>query len=79
MNDYSFAVKLHAPDLEPRIRHPLILDAFDDLNTGEYLELTNDHDPKPLRYQFMIEREGQFTWDYLESGPTLWRVAIGKK
>lgn len=42
------------------------------------MELTNDHDPRPLFYQFQIEREGTFSWEYLEKGPELWRVAIGK-
>lgn len=79
MNDFQFAVKLHAPDIDPRIRHPRIFEVFDGLQSGEYMELTNDHDPKPLQYQFMMEREGQFSWEYLENGPTRWRVAIGKK
>ncbi|MHB1250237.1 MAG: DUF2249 domain-containing protein [Polaromonas sp.] len=38
----------------------------------------NDHDPKPLYYQFDAEHPGEFTWDYLESGPETWRVRIGK-
>ena len=40
--------------------------------------LVNDHDPKPLFYQFQAERAGQFEWNYLESGPTVWRVEIRK-
>ncbi|WP_026905783.1 DUF2249 domain-containing protein [Paucisalibacillus globulus] len=79
MSEIQFSKKLHAPDIEPRIRHPRIFEVFESLNSGEFMELTNDHDPKPLQYQFMMEREGQFTWEYLEDGPTLWRVAIGKK
>lgn len=42
------------------------------------MELINDHDPRPLHYQFMIEREGEFEWEYLEEGPEVWRVAITK-
>ena len=42
------------------------------------MELTNDHDPKPLYYQFLMERENQFTWEYVEEGPDLWKVVIGK-
>ena len=33
------------------------------------MELINDHDPKPLYYQFMMERTDEFTWEYLEEGP----------
>ncbi|WP_085992617.1 DUF2249 domain-containing protein [Oceanobacillus senegalensis] len=79
MSEKQYAVKLHAPDIEPRIRHPRIFEAFDGMNSGEVMHLSNDHDPKPLRYQFMIEREGKFEWEYLEEGPNLWRVAIEKK
>ncbi|MDR7525880.1 MAG: DUF2249 domain-containing protein, partial [Armatimonadota bacterium] len=45
---------------------------------GEAFELVNDHDPKPLYYQFAAELPGQFTWQYLEQGPEVWRVRIGK-
>ena len=39
--------------------------------------LVNDHDPKPLYYQF-AERAGAFTWQPLEEGPEVCRIAIGK-
>ena len=79
MSNIQFAVKLNAPDIEPRVRHPRIFEAFDDLQSGELLELAKDHDPKPLLYQFMMERADTYTWEYLENGPDQWRVAIGKK
>ena len=62
----------------PRERHPLIFGAFDRLQPGDGLLLINDHDPKPLFYQFQAEAEGEFTWDYLENGPDVWQVRIGK-
>ncbi|MCU9600837.1 DUF2249 domain-containing protein [Pallidibacillus thermolactis] len=77
--DIQFTAKIFAPDIEPRVRHKQIFETFDRLNSGEFMELTNDHDPKPLYYQFMMEREGEFSWAYLQDGPDLWRVAIGKK
>lgn len=40
--------------------------------------LVNDHDPKPLFYQFQAERTGEFTWEYELQGPKEWRVRIGK-
>jgi uncharacterized protein (DUF2249 family) len=40
--------------------------------------LVNDHDPKPLRYQLEAENTGEFSWDYLEQGPEVWRVRIGR-
>ena len=62
----------------PAQRHPRIFNAFEDLAPGEGFILINDHDPKPLYYQIKFEREGQFTWDYLEQGPQDWRVRIGR-
>ncbi|MAU10646.1 MAG: hemerythrin [Anaerolineaceae bacterium] len=63
----------------PRDRHPLIFQTFDALADGAGFELVNDHDPKPLYYQFLHERPGQFTWQYLEQGPSTWRVAIRRQ
>jgi uncharacterized protein (DUF2249 family) len=62
----------------PAKRHPMIFEWFDKLQSGESFILVNDHDPKPLYYQFQAERTGTFTWEYLESGPETWRVRIGR-
>jgi uncharacterized protein (DUF2249 family) len=62
----------------PRERHSLIFQTFHALAANEAFELVNDHDPKPLYYQFAAEHPNQFTWDYLEQGPEVWRVRIGK-
>ncbi len=62
----------------PPQRHPLIDATFDSLQPGEAFVLVNDHDPKPLYYAFHCERPGRFTWEYLEQGPDVWRVRIGK-
>ncbi|MBX6351258.1 MAG: DUF2249 domain-containing protein, partial [Clostridia bacterium] len=29
-------------------------------------------------YQFAAEEPGRFTWEYVESGPEVWRVRIGR-
>ena len=42
------------------------------------LELHNDHDPMPLRFQLENTRGNIFTWEYLERGPELWRIKITK-
>jgi uncharacterized protein (DUF2249 family) len=63
----------------PRDRHPLIFQIFDLLAAGEGFELVNDHDPKPLYYQFLHERPNQFTWEYLKEGPQVWRVVIRRE
>jgi uncharacterized protein (DUF2249 family) len=62
--------------IPPRERHPTIFSTFRSLAEGQAMELVNDHDPKPLYYQFQAEMPGRFTWDYLEAGPDTWRVSI---
>jgi uncharacterized protein (DUF2249 family) len=62
----------------PARRHDLIFDTYEGLAPGDAFVLVNDHDPKPLRYQFEAEHPGDFSWEYLESGPEVWRVRIGR-
>lgn len=62
----------------PARRHELIFETYDALAPGTGFELVNDHDPKPLYYQLAAEHPDQFTWDYLEEGPAVWRVRIGR-
>ncbi len=70
--------KLDVRSEPPARRHDLILGTYKNLESGAGFELVNDHDPKPLWYQFSAEFPDQFTWDYLESGPEVWRVRIGR-
>lgn len=60
----------------PREKHPTIFKTFDALGVGDAFELVNDHDPRPLRYQFQAERPAAFGWTYIEQGPQVWRVRI---
>lgn len=57
-------------------RHPLIFAKFDSLGMGGSLRLLNDHDPVPLHGQFDNLRPGQASWEYLERGPSLFRIRI---
>ena len=75
----NFDAQVDARKYEPKDKHTVIFDTYDGLNSGETMELINDHDPRPLHYQFMAERSEQFEWRYLEEGPDVWRVAITKK
>ena len=67
-------MELDVRQIPPRERHPRIFALFDRLMPGEGFVLVNDHDPKPLYYQFQAERPGQVDWSYLEEGPEVWRV-----
>ena len=64
--------------IPPREKHPTIHRTFDALAPGERFVLINDHNPKPLLYEFQAERPGAFTWTPLEEGPEVWRIEIGK-
>lgn len=69
---------INVSEIEPRLKHPTIFKKFDELKPGESMTIHNDHDPKPLYYQLLGERGNIFTWEYLEEGPQLWRIAIAK-
>lgn len=47
--------RLDLRDIPAPKRHPKVHDAFEDLDSGEALTLVNDHDPKPLFYEFQAE------------------------
>lgn len=64
--------------LVPAQRHEKIFQLVDELAHGTSFVLVNDHDPKPLYYQLEAEHPKQFSWIYLEKGPAVWRVEIGK-
>jgi uncharacterized protein (DUF2249 family) len=76
MSTAAQSTTLDVRALAPRERHPLIFTTFRNLPAGGTMQLVNDHDPKPLYYQFQAEMPGTFSWDYLESGPDTWRVSI---
>lgn len=42
-------------DIPPAERHPKIFEAFDQVPSGEALQIINDHDPQPLYYQMAAE------------------------
>ncbi|HTN64284.1 MAG TPA: DUF2249 domain-containing protein [Devosia sp.] len=64
--------------LVPAQRHAKIFELVGALAPGGRFILVNDHDPKPLYYQLEAEHPQQFSWTYLEQGPEVWRVEIGK-
>lgn len=71
-------VELDVRAIAPAQRHGQIFEMFAALSAGAAFELVNDHDPKPLYYQLAAEHAGEFDWAYLQQGPTIWRVRIGR-
>jgi uncharacterized protein (DUF2249 family) len=74
----SAAKEVDVRTLVPAQRHAKIFQLVDALAPGASFVLVNDHDPKPLYYQLEAEHPSQFSWTYLEKGPAVWRVEIGK-
>ncbi|HAX03767.1 MAG: hemerythrin [Tenericutes bacterium GWC2_34_14] len=64
--------------IPPKDRHDMIFNTFFNLGVGESMMLINDHDPKPLYYQFSIEYPETFEWIYQTKGPEMYEVMIKK-
>jgi uncharacterized protein (DUF2249 family) len=62
--------------MRPAERHEKIFQKWDNLKPGQTLKIINDHDPKPLRYQFEAEYTDMFEWEYEQQGPVDWIVNI---
>lgn len=60
-------------------RHPLIFDRFTALPPAGSFVLVNSHDPKHLRQEFDRDHPGTYSWDYLDTGPAVWRIQITKR
>lgn len=78
MSNATIKTTVDVRAVPPPQRHPMIFGTFNQLVAGEAMLLVNDHDPKPLFYQFQAELGDIFTWDYIEQGPEVWRVRIGR-
>ncbi|ATY84175.1 hemerythrin [Kyrpidia spormannii] len=74
-----YAAVLDVRRFAPADKHRTIFFVWEALPPGEQLLLINDHDPKPLYYQFSAEQTNRFDWNYVEEGPTEWRVQLGKR
>ncbi|MFU8786103.1 MAG: DUF2249 domain-containing protein [Candidatus Izemoplasmataceae bacterium] len=69
---------IDATEYIPKEKHPAIMKLFFSLEVDESMLLINDHDPKPLYYQFQAEYKDTFTWEYKEEGPDIYKVVITK-
>ena len=72
----STKVTLDVRNTPPWERHPRIFNILASFVPGDVLSLTYDHDPRPLRYQLMIEFANQFEYSSVEKGPKEWYVTI---
>lgn len=78
MSDSSH-VMLDVRPVEPKDRFEAIMGAYEGLPAGATLELLVDHDPRCMYYTLEATRGADaFTFEYLEDGPELWRVAVSR-
>jgi len=75
----NYAATINATEYPPHLKHKMIFETFNKLNAGESMLLVNDHDPKPLRFQFESMYAEQYSWEYVQQGPTLFQVKISKQ
>jgi len=69
--------RLDVRPVEPRYRFDTIITAYEALAPGETLELIVDHDPLCMYYTLRATRGADACdFDYLESGPEVWRVEV---
>lgn len=75
------ATTLDLRDVPPAERHPKIHEAFEELDSGETLELVNDHEPKPLFYEMQAEVDSFDADDYEveRRGPTEYVAKLPKR
>ena len=60
-------------------RMPLLFAAFRGLEPEQAFRLVNDHDPISLRVRLSSFFPGQVAWEYVEEGPEVWQVRIGRR
>jgi len=72
---------LDVREVPPPKRHPQIHAAFDALEPGESLTVVNDHEPKPLFYEFQAEVPAFDADGYVveQRGPTEFAAIFPKK
>lgn len=59
-------------------RRPLVFNLFERLQPGETLLLTHNHHSTLLHYLLLAEAPKKVSWEYLEKGPSVWRIRIRK-
>ncbi|APW47879.1 DUF2249 domain-containing protein [Rhodoferax antarcticus] len=78
MTQTGQAIQVNTRSMAPKERRSLVFGKFDQLGVNATMELINDQDPVTLRSQFELEKPNLFSWETLESGPEVWRVAVTK-
>jgi len=70
------AITLDARTLSPATKSSQILEAFDRLAVGTFLEINEESDPRALRNEMTQFRPGKFSWDSRNLGAGRWSVRL---
>lgn len=62
--------------LIPIKRHEWLNQTFKVLKAGESFIFINDHDPKPVYYEFKSIYGDVVAWEYLNKGGREWKVKV---
>lgn len=65
--------------MPPIRRHEKLNKLFDQLPVGASFIFINDHDPKPLYYEFQSRHGSVVDWEYLNTGGREWKVKVTRK
>jgi uncharacterized protein (DUF2249 family) len=65
-------------DLPSTLRHANVLRLARRLSVGTAFVFVTDRNPEPLYYQLETVHRHEFFWNYLDNGPAVWRVQIGR-
>lgn len=75
-NPTSPTQELDVRNLIPIKRHEKLLKLFKELPAGDSFVFINDHDPKPLYYEFRSIYGDVVGWEYLQRGGQEWKVRV---
>ena len=78
MTQATQAIQVDTRPMTSKDRRSLVFSTFDQLDVNATMELIIDQDPLTLRSQFELEKPNLFSWEALQSGPEVWRVAVTK-
>lgn len=68
--------RLDVRDLPHGERHAVALSALDAVAPGDALVLVAPHAPRPLLAEVETRYGGQFSVDWLQSGPEVWQLRL---
>lgn len=77
--DTAFTNTLDLCDLAPLKRQQLVFGHFENLQPGQWFQISTDQDPKALYEQLQTRSGGSLTWEVLAKGPAVWRIQLGKQ